>query len=190
MLPQHYTASQPRRPRLETSPWKPQNSHRYTYPCAQLSNTAWRSYSLLNWAPHHVDILGEWSSLKRWYPTTTLHRVTTQKISTWIFTAVKVLNLANGKLLKTLCHLMRFSVMLMFMLIYAEWWTSKLSGRRTWRFYIANIRSRHWAWSLPLLSPSQHLPKIHLMSVSHFRHGFPNCPFLRDFAISYVSSSL
>jgi len=27
ILPQHYTAPQPGRPRLESSPWKPQNSH-------------------------------------------------------------------------------------------------------------------------------------------------------------------
>jgi hypothetical protein len=47
ILPQHYTASQPRRPRLET--WK------------------WRQHG----------------PLKRWYPTTKLHRVTTQKTSAW-----------------------------------------------------------------------------------------------------------
>jgi hypothetical protein len=50
-LPQHYTASQPRRPRLESSPWK----------------------------------LRQYGHLKRRYPTT-LHGVTTQKTSTWIFT--------------------------------------------------------------------------------------------------------
>jgi len=32
ILPQHYTASQPRRPRVEVSPpWKPQNSQTYIY---------------------------------------------------------------------------------------------------------------------------------------------------------------
>jgi hypothetical protein len=32
---------------------------------------------------------------KHWYPTTTLHRITTQKISNWIFTTVKTSNLAS-----------------------------------------------------------------------------------------------
>jgi hypothetical protein len=50
ILPQHYTASQPR---------------------------GWRQYG----------------PPKRWYPTTTLHGVTTQKTSIWIFTSVKTSNL-------------------------------------------------------------------------------------------------
>jgi hypothetical protein len=41
ILPQHYTASEPRRPRLETSPpWKPQKSHApFRLPSSNLLNT-------------------------------------------------------------------------------------------------------------------------------------------------------
>jgi hypothetical protein len=54
ILPQHYAASQPRRPWLESSPWRGRQ----------------------HWPP------------KRWYPTTTLHGVTTQN-STWIILKVE-----------------------------------------------------------------------------------------------------
>jgi hypothetical protein len=42
ILPQHYTASQRRRPRLETSPWKPQNSYPYfTFNCFRIAVAFW-----------------------------------------------------------------------------------------------------------------------------------------------------
>jgi hypothetical protein len=73
ILPQHHTASQPRRPLLKTSPpWKPQNSQQ---------EPLWEGYSynspssLWRWTQHGPP--------KRWYPTTTLDGVTTQKTSTW-----------------------------------------------------------------------------------------------------------
>jgi len=36
---------------------------------------------------------------KPWYPTAALHGVTTQKTSTWIFTAVKTSNLASSQIM-------------------------------------------------------------------------------------------
>jgi len=36
--------------------------------------------------------------LKQWYPTTTQHGITTQKTSTWIFTAVKASNLTSDQM--------------------------------------------------------------------------------------------
>jgi len=58
ILPKHCTASQSRKPRIESLPWR------------------WRQHG----------------PLKRWYVTTTLHGVTTEKTSTWIFTVVQISN--------------------------------------------------------------------------------------------------
>jgi hypothetical protein len=45
------------------------------------------------WSTLNMD--AAWISLKRWYPSKTLHGVTTQKTLTWIFTAVNTSNLAT-----------------------------------------------------------------------------------------------
>jgi hypothetical protein len=71
ILPQHYTASQPRKPRLESlPPWKPQISPK----------------GPLNRRRCYVDVftlkMRQQGSPKRWYPITALHGVTTQNTST------------------------------------------------------------------------------------------------------------
>jgi hypothetical protein len=57
-------------------------------------------------------------ALKRWYPTTTLHGVTTQKTSTWFFTAMKVSNLSF--LTPVLNVLLSFTFRLSY-----PWWRSR-----------------------------------------------------------------
>jgi hypothetical protein len=71
ILPQHYTASRLRKPRFESSsPWKPQISHCNIY------------YSELNIANITLKMAAA-SSSERWYPSTSLHDVTTQKTAIW-----------------------------------------------------------------------------------------------------------
>jgi hypothetical protein len=105
ILPQHYTASQPRRTRLESLS-KPHSLHP-----EDGGNMVLRNVDIL---PQHYTAstqkIGTWIYIqalftspwrwrqhgtpKRWYPTTALHGVKTQKVSTWIFTAVKTSNLS------------------------------------------------------------------------------------------------
>jgi hypothetical protein len=64
-----------------TDPWNTGTYHNTTR-CHNPEDWRWR---------HH-------GPLKHWYPTTTLHGVTTQKTSTWIFTTVKTSSLPSGKI--------------------------------------------------------------------------------------------
>jgi hypothetical protein len=62
----------------------------------RLGQISW-SYSL--WRRRKWQVISPWrwrqqDPPKRWYPTSSLHRVTIQKNSTWIFTAVKTKSLA------------------------------------------------------------------------------------------------
>jgi hypothetical protein len=61
ILPQHYMASQPRRPQLETSqPWKPRNSHQKTMSTIYLIWTTFILVSMMrNW---HLSIWISWGS--------------------------------------------------------------------------------------------------------------------------------
>jgi len=57
---------------------------------------AWTSETLISY--HNISSGWRWRQhgpLKRWYPTTTLHGVTTQKTSTWNMTAMKASALAH-----------------------------------------------------------------------------------------------
>jgi hypothetical protein len=80
VLPQHYTASQPRRPQLGEDGGS-----------ADLWNVGILPQLYTASQPRRW---GQYVPLKRWYPTTALHGVTTQKTSTWDFTAVKTCNIA------------------------------------------------------------------------------------------------
>jgi hypothetical protein len=88
ILPQHFTASRPRRPRHFTlkmeSAWTSEtlisyhSTSRHHDP-EDLDTSPWR------WRQH--------GPLKRWYPTTELHGITTQKTLIWIFTTVELFTL-------------------------------------------------------------------------------------------------
>jgi hypothetical protein len=72
ILPQHYAASEQRRPQRWRHHWYPTTQHNDT--TQKTSTWRWRQHGPPKW----------------WYPTTTLHGVTTQKTSTSIVTAVKI----------------------------------------------------------------------------------------------------